>query len=583
MIIAVAATLSGCVSAPRVVKDSSITVAAPASFTSYNPSTSYGATELNQQVAYATNSNFEYFDAHSKLVPDTSFGTVQLLSKSPLRVRYTVNQGVTWSDGVRVDAADLMLAWAANSGALNSPGFDPKPYVMRDGRFASNFPSNEVWFDAQSTNGLDDATSVPKLGKDGRSITLTYSHYFVDWRSAFSVGLPAHIVTRAALDLTSASRAKAATIRAITTDDTGALASMANTWNSGFNVANGRVSDALLVGDGPYVASSATGSTVTLTANKRYSGDHKPRIQSIVVRAVPDAKTAVADLAKGTVDVITPPASASIAKALLDVDGITVAAGYDSSFEHLDLQFAHSKSGYFADPRIREAFLKVIPRKQIVSTVATGVREDTAPRSSFVLFPGTETYQDVVGRNGSGAYAAVDVPGAMRLLREAGAPTPTVCILYDPANPVRVTEFGLIKAEAGKAGFNVTDCSSPDWSTRLGQKGAYDASLFGTRSASSAVTEMVPRLHSGPSGSNDNFYASAAMDTLLDTLTRTSNLDERTQLLTEIDRQLFADAYGLPLFQQPSLTAFRSTVKGIDRSPFAPGVFWNIWEWRPTG
>jgi peptide/nickel transport system substrate-binding protein len=128
----------------------------------------------------------------------------------------------------------------------------------------------------------------------------------------------------------------------------------------------------------------------------------------------------------------------------------------------------------------------------------------------------------------------------------------------------------------------VTDCSSTNWASELGTKGAYDASLFGWKSTSSAVTAPTARLHSGESSENYNFYASPVTDKLLDTLSHTTDAAGQTELLTEIDRQLFTDGYGLPLFQLPSLTAFRTTVTGIQRSPFAPGVFWNIWEWRPT-
>jgi peptide/nickel transport system substrate-binding protein len=587
-VIVTAAGLAACTSTTRVVKRSSAVVAISSPFTSYNPAATNpaataDATSVNQQVSYATNSAFEYYDGNSKLVADTSFGTVQQLNDSPLKVRYTINPGVTWSDGVKLDRADLLLAWAASSGALNTAGFDARPYVNTNGTYKGNFPKDAVWFDGSTTNDLRNAPTLPTMGSNGRSITLTYDQFFVDWRTAFEVGVPAHLVAERAFGTSSATKADAELVAAITTNDIPVLARVSRIWNTAFTVRHGKLDTSFLVGDGPYTVTAidADGS-VTLTANKRYVGAHKPRIETITARLISNSTDQVAALTKGTVDVITPTATAATAKSLVNLDNITIASGYDAGFEHLDLQLAHSKSGNFDKLKVRQAFLKVVPRTKIVARVASGLQEESSPRSSFMLFPGTSAYAAAIADNGSSAYAAVDVIGARALLRAAGVRHPTVCILYDPANPVRVAEYGLIKASADRAGFRVTDCSTTAWQSELGRKGAYDASLFSWRSTGSAVTAPTARLHSDATAENYNFYANSDTDKLLDTLSRTTDEASQSAVLTEIDRQLFSTGYGLPLFQQPSLTAFRTTVSGIRRSPFAPGVFWNIWEWRPT-
>ncbi len=57
---------------------------------------------------------------------------------------------------------------------------------------------------------------------------------------------------------------------------------------------------------------------------------------------------------------------------------------------------------------------------------------------------------------------------------------------------------------------------------------------------------------------------------------------EVTRLLTEIDAEVWADAYGVPLFAYPTVTAVSADVTGVTRSPLARGVFWNAWDWAPT-
>ena len=64
----------------------------------------------------ATSSGFTYYDDGSALVRDESFGHYEIVSNDPFAVQYMVADGVTWSDGVPIDAADLLLAWAASSG-----------------------------------------------------------------------------------------------------------------------------------------------------------------------------------------------------------------------------------------------------------------------------------------------------------------------------------------------------------------------------------------------------------------------------------------------------------------------------------
>ena len=41
-------------------------------------------------------------------------------SEDPLTVTYTVNDGVEWSDGEPVDASDLLLDWAVESGYFST-------------------------------------------------------------------------------------------------------------------------------------------------------------------------------------------------------------------------------------------------------------------------------------------------------------------------------------------------------------------------------------------------------------------------------------------------------------------------------
>lgn len=574
--------LAGCGS--TVVTGTTIRIASSQAFYSANPKTSYGNSAANSAVVSATNSQFNYYDNTPKLVRDTSFGSYRVLSRDPLIVKYTIAPGVTWSDGVPVDAADMLLSWAANSGALNTKGFDDSTYVDRQtGRYSRAFPPSVVHFDGFSGNGLQLVTKTPVVGDGGRSLTLSYDRFFVDWELVFGVGVPAHVVAGRALGIRDPEAAKTAMISAIQTDDAPKLAKIARFWDTGFNFAAARPDRELLVGTGPYtVTDFVPNDHVTLTANPRYTGAHHPRVERVTIRHIADPLAAVEALRRGEVDVVSPQPTEDVLGRLGSVPKATILSGFDGAYEHLDLQFDHGKNATFANPAVRRAFLKTVPRQQILDSLVVPVQKGARLRSSQVFLPGSTGYRSAVRSNGSSEYSRVDIAGAKAGLAAAGVAAPEVCVLFDPANPRRVAEFALIQKSAALAGFSVTDCSSTDWRQLLGTPGAYDASLYALRPSGLAVSAVGASFRSDSTIDNVNFYANPQVDGLIDTLDSTFDRSAQVAILQKIDSLVWADAYGVPLYQFPSVTAFDDRVTGIAPSPLAPNLLWNIWAWAPV-
>lgn len=242
-------------------------------------------------------------------------------------------------------------------------------------------------------------------------------------------------------------------------------------------------------------------------------------------------------------------------------------AGHSSTFEHLDLQFSASKNGTFNDPLLREAFLLTVPRDQIVDELVRPIAPEAAVRNSFVLAEGGEGLTQNLQR-------------AKTLIARAGVTAPAVCVLFDPSNPRRLAEYELIKQSAEKAGFLVSDCSSSDWQGFLGVAGSYDAALFAWTETSTAVSSPEARLRSTSSVSNYSHFTSAEVDGLLDQLSVEDDSDDQHALLEQIDAALWAEFYGVPLFQFPSLVAASDAVEGVAPSALA-GPLWNVWAWHP--
>lgn len=565
-IAAAAVALSGCSPTSLVVEGSTVTVASAQPFTSYNDQTAYGSTAANATIVAATNAGFWSYGDASTVVVDESFGRIEVVAQQPFTVRYTVNEGVLWSDGEPVDGADLLLAWAANSGRLNTEGVNPARYIDAATGLFGEFPAGTVYFDGASHSGLQHVSQTPELGDDGRSITLVYDEFFVDWQLAFDVGLPAHVVAqqvRAATatdELTAGGVAKQRVIAAIQAGDAAVLAPLARAWNQGFTADSG----ADFVGSGPYTISAVDpGESVTLTANPLYSGAHLPHYETVVVRTITDPLAAVAALRDGEVDVVAPAPSAEVTAALDALPDVDVATGASSMFEHLDLQFGNGKNPTFEDPLLREAFLATVPVAEIAEAAGAPVR------TSFVFAT-------------TGEAPPVDLARAKRLVAESGVTAPSVCILFDPVNPRRVAQYEAIKTSAEQAGFAVSDCSQSDWEGFLGVTASYDAALFAWNETTAAVSAPAARLQSGSTVSNFSHYANAEVDELLARLAVTTDPDAQQQLLSEVDAALAADHYGLPLYQFPSLVAHTAAVQGPRVAPLAPGLLWNVWDWRPA-
>ncbi len=597
MALLVAATsLAACTPTTTVVEGSEVAVAVSAPFTSANASTSFGrSSTTNADVAYLTSTGFGYYDDGYELVEDPSFGSAEILDESPFTVRYSVSDSARWSDGIPVDAADLLLAWAGNSGSLNTPDFDDTDFVdAATGLYTDEFPDDVVFFDGTIGSGLELATATPTIVED-RSIEVVYDEYFTGWRLALAPGVAAHVVAERALELDDASAeatederrdaamaAKAALVAAVVGADTPLLADLSRFWNTAYNFTETPADPALLLSSGPYTVTEIVDEWVTLTANPEYTGDRKPAIETIELLVSPDPLETVALLERHRVDIATPQPTADVVAALVGVDDVTVTAGSEGTFEHLDLQFADSRSGLFDDIRVRQAFLHVIPRQQILDELVVPVQEDAGMLDSFVLRPGADGYAEAVAGNGSREYSETDVDAAAELLEEAGVSSPPVCILYDPSNPRRIAEFTLIRESAARAGFLVTDCSSTEWERLLGVGGTYDAALFAWDTTRLGPVAASAVFETGSTLANFNRYGTPDVDRLIGEVDASDDAGEITRLLTEIDGEVWADAYGLPLFAYPTVTAVSAEVTGVTRSPLARGVFWNAWEWAPA-
>lgn len=554
------------------------------SFFSLNTSTSTGSAVTNAVVAYMMNDNFVHYEDDLELA-DGALGAVEKVSDDPLQVQYTFADTAQWSDGTPVDAADLVLQWAATSGNFNTA--DPK--VDDQGNIIES-DEGEVSFDAGRI-GPSLIEEYPEVEQDAKTVTFTYSQNFSDWDTTFGlggdgVGVPAHIVAKKALGIDDPDAGKQAIMDAVESNDNVVLSAIADFWNTGFNFTSMPDDPDLLVHSGPYAMTDfAEDQYLSLTRDDSYTGTVDPNIETVTFRYNEDPMAMVQAIENGEVDLSQPQAVADVRSAVDDIDGVEVIAGDDASFEHVDLTFDNNgpfdPAAYDGDTEtaraVRQAFLMAIPRQDIVDRLIAPLSDESARRDSFMAVPGSPIYDEVTAANGSDALPGGDVDGAKKLLAEAGVESPTVRILYGASNSRRAQQFQLIRESAEAAGFDIVDDGDDDWGTRLGD-GTYDAALFAWQPLTTAVTENDSYYREG-SQYNYGGYSSDSVGSGLNALLEAEDETKQAEALADVEKTLFEDGFGAPLYQHPALLIHSKRVQNVSLLSVLPGPVWNYWEW----
>lgn len=555
-------------------------------FYSFNGESITGNATANNVITYMAKSRFNDYNMELELVQDESFGTVEKVSDDPLTVEYTYADTAKWSDGFAAGPADLLLEWAAQSGTFNNvePETDDEGNVTNQEAVDAG-----VYFDAADP-GVALITETPTI--EDQTITLVYSKPFADWETAIDNNLPAHIVAQRALGIEDPQEATDALVAAITENNSADLSKIAKVWSEDWNFASLPEDEDLLVSSGPYtITDFVEEQYLTLTANENYEGAREAVFDQVTVRYNGDPMGQVQALQNGEVDLISPQSTADVLTALEAIDGLEVETNVEGTYEHVDMQQGNGgpfdPATYGGDAEkakaVRQAFLKTIPRQQIVENLIVPLNPDAEVRNSYTQVPGSPFYDSIVEGNGQQEqYGEVDIAGAQALLAQAGVTTPVqVRLLFDPNNTRRQNTYELIKASATEAGFDVVPYTvQVDWGTDLSNATSfYDAALFGWQSTSTAVTEPDANFRTGATN-NYYGYSNPEVDALFDELQTQTDPGEQERILGEVEKHLVDDAFGVTIYQHPGITAYNpEKIGNVQKLGIAPTIFYGFWEW----
>lgn len=587
-VLVAAAALAGCGDSGGSGQDGAVVVSTDYPFGSLNAATAAGGTPGSVLVRGLVESGFTTTDETGVVVENASFGAVEKLSDTPLTVRYTIAEGVTWSDGVPVTPADLLLEWAARSGQFD----EIIPLVGGEGTPALPPDADESVVFGATSPALRHVQEIPTI--EDRSLTLVYSTPVADWPAALDVNVPAHVVGRLALSESASPNPTDTTEPAPTTDagwadavasavgsvDRDALVAISGQWRAYGQRASLAADPALAVTCGPYRLSQITDEGVVLVPNEHYTGERPGTVPTVEVRTDLDPLAQVSAVRAGSVDLALPVNSPDVRDAAA-TDSLTVRTG---SGAVLQLWLGEQPTSPFTGDdgaAQRSAFVGALDRAALASVSGAPATDVVLPQVGTVGVPSGTTTDDGAdpAENGDQAGEPAGDP--------ADGPTSPVRVpvrlLVDTDDAVRAALAETIVDQAAEAGFDValvtTDLTAALWS----QRSRWDAALVPVSQDSLPVSGVVARWRTG-GAANVTEHSDAETDALLDALAAQTDPAAAAAELTEVAEVLQASHVVVPVVRQPVMSVASSNdtrLAKVDPPDWAAADLTSWWAWLP--
>jgi len=598
----------GAISPVKAATKSTVTILVPADITSLNSGTSDGNTSYNAIVGSLTGMGFLYYDSDPKLVLNTKFGTMKVVKQTAknFEIEYTVAKGQQWSDGTPIDAVDLLLSHVVQSGKYSTAA------GLGDPTDANSKPA----FDSVSYGGTYDehVVGVPKLSADKMSLTVKFDQPLPDWELLAPGPSAVHTLSlmvdgKTNLQPAAANiAAKAKFLKDFTSKNASRLKKMGELWTKGYDVTtvDESTNPLLLVSNGGFIVSKFTaGNSMTFVRNPKYSSGpamaKKNPIKTVVLKIIKDNTASVQALRNGDIDVYFNTLPTASDKLILSaLPNVTVLTKVGGNYSHLDLRtdttFGESDSytGPFAGngsraKDLRKAFLLAVPRQQMVATLIAPVKADATPLDTQFEFQGSAAYKTITEGSGVSQYSAGTQAErsakALAIVQKyfpgASAENPPVKIKFAHANTkLRNALAALIKAEAKNAGFDVETFPQADlFGSRSNVSGKYDLLMYGFGLTSISQSNGA-EVYKSNGGNNAFGWNDSALDEILKSLQGdVLTAKEVTAKRAAADKIIISNYWGLPLYANPTISAWNTELKGIDPAPLGANITWNFWKW----
>ena len=524
--------------APRLVPTDggTVTVALDAVPTTLNDHTVAGDTPAGRMVASALWA--QVFRVGPGLTPQLDTNVVdsaEVINLHPQTVVYQIDPRAVWSDGVPMSVDDFSYAWESQQGGATDIDGSPDSVA--------------------STLGYRDITSITG-SNSGRTVTVMFRTPFADWTSLFADLLPAHIAQRVG-------------------------------WNHGFD----RFDPAVLVSGGPWqVLSWQPGSSIVLGRNPKWWAS-APSLDRIVVRNVPGNAALASALASGQVQAAYP--SGFDQSFMAEASSSSVLESSTSlGTRMLQLDFNVRRPPLDA-ATVRQGIAHAIDRAGLVTSVGQPENHYVWEDNNHLFSNGQPGYGD-----GAAGYEQADLAMSTHLLEQGGLAADargtwsmhgkpvSLTIVWADDDPWSAAAGPIVAAQLVAAGFNVVATPVPaaalyglvlpaeafDLALVPVDAGAYPSALGDVFSTSPAVT--------GVAVSEDwTGFDDPKIDTLFSQAVQELAPPSAHVIYQQIDQALWSAMPTLPLFAEPTVLVWSSSLTGVIDDPGGLGPLWNVRLW----
>ena len=455
---------------------------------------------------------------------------------SPTTLVYKIKPEAVWDDGTPISAADFAYNWKTQN-------------------------LTQCADCANAGNGGYESIANVTGSDNNKTVTVTLSKPFTDWRAFFSSGAPlypAHIAAQHG--------------------DLNTPAGLASSFDwLGKNVPT--------YSGGPYkVGNWQDNVALTMVPNPKWYGATKPKLDQLIFRVITDATQEPIALQNNEVQAIYPQPQVDIVSQLRQIPNASQSQGLGLSWEHFDMNL---KNPFLKDKALRQALFTAVNRQDVIAKTVGQFNPDVKPLNSLMFVPGQDGYQDNIGTSPVGSG---DIERAKQILTQAGytgvgtalvAPNkqavPALRIRYTVGNAVRQSQCELFAQYAKQLGVNVTVQPTDDLGTTL-TSGDYDVMNFAWVFTPFPF-QNAQQTFLSTSGSNYGKYINPKTDQMINAAASSTDVATATAQLQEADKIILDDAYELPLYQKPTLIATQDTVANVRNNSTLDGPSYNVSEW----
>jgi peptide/nickel transport system substrate-binding protein len=430
------------------------------------------------------------------------FTNVELTSKNPQVVTYTINPKAVWSDGTPI-------TWDDIASEISSTNGKDKRYLIA------------------SAAGSDRVASVTR-GVDDRQAVMTFAKPYSDWQGMFAGNgmlLP----------------------KKMTADP--------DVFNKG--QLNGPGPSA-----GPFMVSNVDRTTqrITLTRNPKWWGT-PPLLDSVTYLVLDDAAVIPA-LQNNTIDAAGVTSLADLTTAR-GTPGISVRRAPSPSWYHF--AFNGAPGSILADKALRLAVARGIDRQAIANVTQRGLVDKPAPLNNHVYVAGQKGYQDnseVAAYDPEKAKQELDALGWKmngKFREKDGKQLVIRDVLYDADTTKQIAQ--IAQNSLAQIGVNLQIEPKPgdgffsDWVI----VGNFDIAQFGWVGDAFALC-CLTQIYTTGADSNFGKISSPEIDAKVEATLDELDADKARALANDVDKLIWAEGFSLPLFQSPGNLAVRSTL-----------------------